>query len=75
MKIQYCIFLFVLTSCSSAYIPSPKNMPLFEQKGELQIEAGTSTNSPFIIGSYAFSEKYAVIANGSISYPALLIGA
>ena len=71
MKTIYCIFLFLLTGCSSAYIPSPKSVPLFEQKGDALIEVGTSTNSPFLVGSYAFSEKYAVIANGSISYPAL----
>ena len=66
----FCIFL--LTCCSSAYIPSAKNVPLFENKGESLIETGASTNSFYLNGSYAFSEKYAVIANGSISYPALV---
>ena len=50
------------------YIPSPKNIPLFEEKGEVQIEVGGSTNSIFVTGSYAFSEKYALIANGSMAY-------
>jgi len=62
------IFLFILSSCSSVYISSPKNVPLFEKKGEVQIEAGTSTNSIFATGSYAFSEKYALIANGNLSF-------
>ena len=66
-----CIFFFLLASCSSSYIPSSKNVPLFEKKGEIQMEAGASTNSLYLTGSYAFSEKYAVIANGSVSYPAL----
>jgi len=53
------------------YIPPPKNIPLFDEKGEVQIEIGASTNSLYLTGSYAFSEKYALIANGSMSYPGL----
>jgi len=68
MKVYQHIFLFLLTGCSSAYIPSPKNIPLFEKKGEVQIEACASTNSIFATGSFAFSEKYALIANGSMAY-------
>lgn len=73
-NITYCLlFLFPLcTGCSSAYIPSSKNVPLFEEKGEVQIETGVSTNSLYLTGSYAFSDNYAVIANGSASYPALV---
>ena len=43
-------------------------MPLFEEKGEVQIETGVSTTSLYMVGNYSFSEKYALIANGSISY-------
>ena len=68
MKIYHYILVFLLSGCSSAYIPSSKNIPLFEEKGEIQIEAGASTNSVFAAGSYAFSEKFALIANGSMSY-------
>ena len=68
MKIYPYILVFLLSGCSSAYIPSPKNIPLFEEKGEYQIEAGASTNSVFAAGSYAFSEKFSLIANGSMSY-------
>jgi len=50
------------------YIPSPKNTPLFEEKGEVQIEVGASTNSIFLTGNYAFSEKYAFISNGCLSF-------
>ena len=65
----YFIFLLLIVSgCSSGYISSSKNVPLFEKKGEAQIEAGVSTNSIFLTGNYAFSEKYALIANGSMSY-------
>ena len=62
------IFLLILSSCSSVYIPPSKNVPLFEKKGEVQIESGLSTNSIFATGSYAFSEKYALIANGNLSF-------
>jgi len=55
----------------SVYIPSPKNVPLFEKKGEVQLETGVSTNSLYMTGSYAFSEKYAMITNGSMSYTAI----
>ena len=65
------LIIIILTGCSSAYIPSPKNIPLFENKGEGQIEVGASTNSLYLTGSYAFSEKFAMITNGSISYPAI----
>ena len=67
VRIEF-VFLAVLSSCSSMYIPSPKNIPLFEEKGEVQIEAGTSTNSIFAAGSYAFSEKYAFITNFNVSF-------
>jgi len=66
----YSLFflLFILSGCAATYLQAPKNMPLFETKGEVQIEAGVSTTSYFATGSYAFSEKYALIANGSLSY-------
>ena len=64
----YIYLLLSITGCSSMYIPSPKPTPLFEKKGEVQIEAGTSINSPFVIAGYAFSEKYALITSGSLSY-------
>ena len=71
MKAIKVIFLIVpvfLTACSSMYIPSSKNVPLFEKKNEVQVEAGASPNSVYLTGSYAFSEKYALIVNGSMSY-------
>ena len=68
--IAYFLFVFLpfIVGCSSMYIPSPKPTPLFASKGEAQVEIGTSINSPFITGGYAFSEKYALIASGSLSY-------
>ena len=56
-----------MSGCSAVYIPSPKSVPLLKEKGEIQIEAGLSTNSIFTTGSYAFSEKYALTANGNLS--------
>ena len=72
MKANHFIFIFLFSGCSSMYIPSPKNVPLFEKKGEVQIEAGASTNSIFATGNYAFSEKYAFIANGCLSFDSFL---
>ena len=68
MKAYYYIFLFLLSGCSTAYIPSPKNIPLFEKKGEVQAELGISTNSIYATGGYAFSDKYALISNASMSF-------
>ena len=67
---RYCFFvcLPLFTGCASVYMPSPASIPLFEEKGETQIEAGVSTNSIFVVGNYAFSEKYALIANGNLSF-------
>jgi len=62
------LFIFIFSGCSTMYIPSPKNIPLFEEKGEVKIEVGTSTNSIFATGSYAFSKKYALIANSAFSF-------
>ena len=61
-------FLYLFTGCATMYIPSPSNTPLFEEKGEGLLEAGISTNSIFATSSYAFSGKYALIANGALSY-------
>jgi hypothetical protein len=67
----FTISLFALFGCSSAYIPSPKNVPLFEEKGEIQIEIGASTNSLYLTGSYAFSEKYALSVAYSESFSSI----
>ena len=68
MKTYYFIFIFLFTGCSTGYIPSPKNIPLFEKKGEVQIETGVSDNYVFVSGSYAFSKKYALITNGFLAF-------
>ena len=68
MKAYYYIFIYLFTGCAASYIPSPKNVPLFEEKGEARIEAGISTNSIYATGSYAFSDKYALITNGTLSF-------
>jgi len=64
--IAFAMLFFV--SCSSIYIPSAPNTPLLESKGEKQVELGASTNSAFVIGSYAFSDKYAFMLNANMSY-------
>ena len=67
---KFCLLflLAILSGCVNIYISSPRNIPLFEEKGEVQIEVGANVTDIFVTGSYAFSDKYALIANGSLSY-------
>ena len=58
----------MINSCSSMYIPSTTNIPLLRDKGEIQSELTASTNSLHLSGDYAFSQKYAIMVNGSLSY-------
>ncbi|MDR0811156.1 MAG: hypothetical protein LBN23_02620 [Paludibacter sp.] len=62
------VVIQVFSSCSSMYIASVKNIPLFDKKNEGQIEAGISTNSIYATGSYAVTDEYALAVNGSLSY-------
>jgi hypothetical protein len=68
---RYILFLAIpvlLQSCSSMYIPAVRSIPLLEDKGEFQAEAGASTNSVYVNGSYAFTDKIAASINGNMSY-------
>jgi hypothetical protein len=68
---QYIIILAVvglLQSCSSMYIPAVRSIPLFEEKGEFQGEAGISTNSIYANASCAITNKIAVSVNGNLSF-------
>jgi len=67
-KVFFLIISVILTGCSSMYIPSSKNVPLFEKKNEVQVEVGASPNSVYMTGGYAFTNKYAFIVNGSMSF-------
>jgi len=58
----------LLQSCSSMYIPAVRSIPLLEKKGEFQGEAGVSTNSVYLNGSYAFTNDIAASINGNMSY-------
>jgi len=58
----------LLQSCSSMYIPSVRSIPLLENKGEFQGEAGVSVNSVYVNGSYAFSDNIAAAISGNMSY-------
>jgi len=69
LKLTALIIISILiNSCSSMYIPSITNIPLLESKGEKQIELTASTTSLHLSGDYAFSKKYAIMVNGSLSY-------
>jgi len=50
------------------YIPAVRSIPLFEEEGEFQAEAGVSTNSVYLNGSYALPDNIAVSINGNVSY-------
>ena len=68
---RFIIFLIlpiVLHSCSSMYIPAVRSIPLLEKKGDFQGEAGVSTNSVYMNGSYAFTNDIAASINGNLSF-------
>lgn len=50
------------------YIPPAGSIPLLEAKNAVQAETGVSTNSVYLSGSYAFSDKYALTIHGSLSF-------
>lgn len=52
-------------ACSPAYVSNVANVPIFEEKGDLQLglHAGFAGLDPQI--SYAFHDHIAVVANGS----------
>jgi hypothetical protein len=64
----FIIIIELACSCASMYIPSSANIPLLESEGEKQVELTASTTSLNLSGDYAFSEKYACMFNGSVSY-------
>ncbi len=66
-KILY-LFPLLLTGCASIYIPPMASAPLFDEKGETQIELSASTNSLSLNAACAFSEKFGVMIDGSSSY-------
>ena len=80
MQLKYCLTaqnmilcfiiipLLLFQACSTMYIPSSMCAPLLDKKNDVQVEAGASTNSFYLSGGYAFSEKYALIVHGNISY-------
>lgn len=60
--------LSLLTSCSSMYIAPTMPNPLFEKKGEVEAEATLGFTSVNGTVCYAFTDKYALFANGSYSF-------
>lgn len=66
-KILY-LLPFFLSGCATMYIPPMSNVPLFEGKGETQIELSASTNSLSAFAGYAITENYAIMINGNSSY-------
>lgn len=67
-NIYFITTILFAYSCSSLNISSSTNIPLLEEKGEKQIDLYASTNSFHFSGSYAFSEKYALMINSNASY-------
>jgi hypothetical protein len=50
------------------YIPPSQNVPLLEKKNDGHVEAGVSTNSVYMSGAYALTDKYAVTVHGNMSF-------
>lgn len=66
--IMMTLTCLLLTSCASMYIPPGANIPLLEEKYETQLEAGVTTNSLYFMGSFAVADKWAIMANGNLSF-------
>ncbi len=66
-KYLYLLPLF-FSSCSSMYIPSMPNAPLFTEKGDAQIETSVSTTSLQASAGYAFSDGYSLLVAGNLSF-------
>ncbi|MCQ2958595.1 MAG: hypothetical protein MJ198_00205 [Bacteroidales bacterium] len=66
-KILYFLPL-LFSGCASMYIPPMASAPLFEEKGEKQVAVSVSSNSVSLSFADAFSEKYAVMLDGNVSY-------
>jgi hypothetical protein len=74
---RYVLFLLVLTSCSTVYMPNTRNAPLFREKGEAQVSgylcsgglegqlAYALTNNFALIGSYAYGTQKNTYTNTS----------
>lgn len=60
--------LALLVSCSTMYVPSNSSAPLHEEKGEKQIELALSSIGAHLVGNYSFSDNYALMLNGNLSY-------
>ena len=66
MKIFCILFLALLSSCSSIYIPSVPNTPMLTTQGEIAAGAHISLKGNFNFNSaYAVSNHFAVLANGA----------
>ena len=66
--INLLVIPILLQSCSTMYIPTIRTIPLLEKQGEIQMEAGVSTNSIYANISGAITDDFAVSLNGNLSY-------
>jgi hypothetical protein len=62
------VVLFLLSSCSSMYIPANTNIPLLDKVGEKQVDLYFSNTGFHFTGNHAITDKYAVMVNSSLSY-------
>jgi hypothetical protein len=60
--------IFMSVSCTSIYIPTTPNIPLCTETEEAKISLGLNTNSAVLNGSYAVTDKYAILGAYNISY-------
>lgn len=64
------LLLWLFTSCTTVYTPTTVVTPVFEEKGDMEVQATLRKGSPHPKGAalnigyaYAFSEKYAAMLN------------
>ena len=66
LRLTPIFLVFILSSCSSIYIPSVPNTPMLTTQGEIAAGAHISLKGNFNFNSaYAVSNHFAVLANGA----------
>lgn len=68
MKKVFCILPLFLSGCASMYVPPMTNAPLFQEKGEKQVELSLSSNSIQSSVAYAITDNLAAQVSGNMSY-------
>ncbi len=60
------LFVWIFSSCAPVYRPNTLFMPVFEQQGDVSIEASLGSSDITLNAGYAFSDNLAIIGGGQI---------